>query len=189
MRRWAAVAVAVSTVLGGCGGGSNPLGNPESVSNPAGTFGRRLSFAYFQACVQPVLITPLPIRNGSGSNTCAAAGCHDTATGTGGALRLSALAQAVPAGTAAEATRATEMYRNFYSAQGETVPGAPESSLLLAKPRLAGVLHGGGLIFEGSDDNVRRIETWIRRPMPQGEDEFSAAAATMFGPAGQCLTP
>jgi hypothetical protein len=45
------------------------------------------------------------------------------------------------------------------------------------------VLHGGGLIFESEDDdNARLLRYWISRPMPQGQDEFSTAAASMFTP-------
>ncbi len=89
--------------------------------------------------------------------------------------------------------RATDMYKNFYSAQGEVVFGAPLSSRLLAKPLLLNVLHGGGLIFLSQDDpNVKLIRYWISRPMPQGQDEFSNAAYTMFTPAdpnvGACNT-
>ena len=66
------------------------------------------------------------------------------------------------------------MYKNFYSAQGEVVFGSPTQSRLIAKPRLLGVLHGGGLIFENDQDpNVRLIQYWITHPMPAGQDEFS----------------
>ncbi|MBL0089777.1 MAG: hypothetical protein IPP44_25090 [Ideonella sp.] len=184
--------------LSGCGGGSgNPLGNPQTVANPAGTTGQKLSFAYFQACVQPILIAPLPIEGGGGTNTCAAAGCHDSSNGTGGALRLAGAATRVdladPANTP-ELIRLTDMYRNFYSAQGVVLIGAPAQSLLLNKPRLINVLHGGGRIFSSADDgNVKRISYWINHPMPQGQDEFSAAGNALFTPAdpqtGTCNTP
>jgi len=187
-RHWAAALLLVVSGSG-CGGGS-PLDNPATVANPEGTLGQRLSFAYFQACVQPVLNTPLANHSGGGSNTCAAAGCHDSVSGTGGALRLSGAAAMMDLGQGAEALRASAMYRNFYSAQGEVVIGAPEASLLLMKPRLQGVLHGGGLIFERADDpGARRIAYWIGRPMPQGQDEFSVAAASMFGSDGSCGPP
>jgi hypothetical protein len=56
-----------------------------------------------------------------------------------------------------------------------------------------GVLHGGGLIFADTNDpNVRLLQYWISRPMPQGQDEFSTASAAMFTPAdpatGTCNT-
>ena len=55
------------------------------------------------------------------------------------------------------------------------------------------VLHGGGLIFSSEQDpNVKLIRYWISRPMPQGQDEFSSAAKSMFTPAdpvtGSCNT-
>jgi hypothetical protein len=73
--------------------------------------------------------------------------------------------------------------RNFFSAQGEAIPGQPLASRLLAKPLLLNVLHGGGLIFESPDDEMaRRIAYWINRPMPVGQDEFSTAAHPLFTP-------
>jgi hypothetical protein len=196
--RAAALAALLAGVLAGCGGDGSPLDNPPTIKNPTTAGGQKLSFAYFQKCIQPVFVAPLQInQNGAMSiNTCAAAGCHDNATGTGGALRLVGSAQRVdmanPANTP-DVIRATDMYRNFYSAQGEVVFGAPLSSRLLTKPLTLNVLHGGGLIFlSESDPNVMLIRYWISRPMPQGQDEFSSAANSMFTPAdpvtGTCNT-
>jgi hypothetical protein len=89
--------------------------------------------------------------------------------------------------------RASDIYKNYYSSLGETVVGAPEQSRLLNKPLVRGVLHGGGLIFTSADDAAAKtIRYWINRPMPQGQDEFSSAASTMFTPAdpvtGACNT-
>jgi hypothetical protein len=179
-------AACTAALLAACGGGgSNPLDNPPSVANPAAAGGQRLSFLYFKRCVQLLLDAELRV-NIAGSistNTCASGGCHDNRTGTGGALRLVGDPAAVPAGTAPDALRDTDLYRNFYSAQGETIVGLPTGSRLLNKPLLRGVLHGGGLIFESEDDdNARLLRYWISRPMPQGQDEFSTAAASMFTP-------
>ena len=191
-------AFALAAALGACGGGSNPFGNPSSVENPPGVGGQKLSFAYFQRCVYPVFQAQLPIRQGNVSsiNTCAGSGCHDTVTGTGGAFRVVPAAQAVdvldPAQTP-DAIRASDMYKNFYSAQGETVLGSTTQSRLLAKPLLLNVLHGGGQIFVNADDpNAKLIEYWISHPAPMGADEFSTATYSMFTPAdpatGTCNT-
>ncbi len=173
-------------LLSACGGGG-ALDNAPNLANPAGTSGQKLSFAYFQRCVNPVLNTPLPVNlNGAVSiNTCASAGCHDNTTGTGGALRLLGQATAVDAHTlTADAIRATDMYKNYYSSLGESVVGSPDQSRMLNKPLVRGVLHGGGIIFENLDSReAKLIRYWINRPMPQGQDEFSAAANTMFTPA------
>lgn len=171
-----------ATVIAACGGGS-PLDNPPTLANPPGATGQKLSYAYFERCVNEVLKTPLPVNiNGAISvNTCASAGCHDNVTGTGGALRL--LQGAAPAASAATAdeVRATDMYKNYYSSLGESVVGAPDDSRLLNKPLVRGVLHGGGLIFESvSSAEAKVIRYWISRPMPQGQDEFGSAAASMF---------
>ena len=123
-------------------------------------------------------------------------GCHASDTGTGGALRIIVSARPVdltdPANTP-DVIRTTDMYKNFYSAQGVTIPGSPIQSRLFDKPLLLNVLHGGGRIFASQDDpHAQLISYWISHPMPSGQDEFSAAANAMFTPAdpatGTCNT-
>jgi len=192
-------AFALAATLGACGGGgSNPFGNPSSVENPPGTTGQKLSFAYFQRCIYPVFQAELPIRQGNVSsiNTCAGSGCHDNTNGAGGAFRVVANAAVVdttdPANTP-DAIRATDMYKNFYSAQAAAVLGSPTDSRLLTKPLVQGVLHGGGIVFDSIDDpNAKLIAFWISRPVPAGHDEFSPSANSLFTPAdpntGACNT-
>ena len=191
-------AFALAAALGACGGGSNPFGNPSSVENPPGVGGQKLSFAYFQRCVYPVFQAQLPIRQGNVSsiNTCAGSGCHDNTNGTGGSFRVISNAAVIdiadPANTP-DTIRATDMYKNFYSAQGAVVLGSPTESRLLLKPLVQGVLHGGGIVFDSVDDpNAKLIAFWISRPMPAGHDEFSSSANNMFTPAdpntGSCNT-
>lgn len=190
---------AVALVAVACGGGgSNPLDNPATVENPATSGGQKLSFAYFQRCVFPVFNAELTIRQGSqtSTNTCASSGCHDNATGTGGALRVVGKAEPVDVTNAAntpEVIRATDMYKNFYSAQSATVIGAPTQSRLLLKPLVQGVLHGGGVVFDSAaDPNAKVLAYWISHPAPAGQDEFSSATWTLFTPAdpntGACKT-
>jgi hypothetical protein len=194
-------------VFAACGGGA--FDNAPAVQNPQGNAnGQALSFAYFQRCVQPVLKKDLPVRIGNQTtiNSCAASGCHDNTNGTGGALRLTAGAPDVaialaspPNGTVANGglsaaqIRQTEMYRNFYSAQGEAIIGVPLSSRLMLKPLVQTVLHGGGLVFDSADNaDAKVIRYWISRPMPAGQDEFSDAAQALFAngdiAGGACLT-
>ncbi|MET0384043.1 MAG: hypothetical protein ABW032_11535 [Burkholderiaceae bacterium] len=195
--RIAAAAISGAALLAGCGGG-NPLANPPTVSNPAGAGGDKLAFAYFQKCVAPIFLEQLPIvQNGVAStNTCSGAGCHRSGSGTGGALSLVVPAQPVdladPANTP-DAIRLTDMYKNYYSAQGVTVPGSPIQSRLIDKPLLLSVLHGGGRVFADEDDpHVKRLSYWISHPAPTGQDEFSPATYSMFTPAdpatGTCNT-
>ncbi len=193
--------VALATLgVAGCGGSSsNPLDNPAPVANNPGSLtGQKLSFAYFQKCINPIFLAQLQIQlNGTTStNTCSGSGCHASATGTGGAFRVVPTASAVdladPANTPA-VIRASDMYKNFYSAQGEVIVGSTTQSRLLLKPQLLGVLHGGGLIFpNATDPNVKLMEYWISHPAPQGQDEFSTATYAMFTPAdpvtGTCNT-
>jgi hypothetical protein len=182
-------AALVAAVFAGCGGGgSNPLGNPPTLLNPPAAGGQKLSFVYFQKCINPIFLAQLQINQGGviSTNTCASSGCHDNTTGTGGAFRVVSGAMAVnladPANTA-DVIRSTDIYKNFYSAQGSTVIGSPTQSRLLAKPLTLNILHGGGVVFANqTDPNAKLIAYWIGRPMPQGQDEFSSAADTMFTP-------
>jgi hypothetical protein len=203
-----AVAVAnltlVAALLAGCGGGGDPLTNPSNVTNPTTTGGASLAFPYFEKCIFPIFLKQLPItQNGvTSTNTCSGSGCHDSNTGTGGALRVIVAATPIAdADVAAAATdaataatiRASDMYKNFYSAQGTTVFGSPIQSRLFEKPLLLNVLHGGGRIFASQDDpNAKLIAYWISHPIPSGQNEFSSAGNAMFTPAdpatGTCNT-
>ncbi len=186
--KWAGVCAAVASFSTGCGGGS-PLGNPPNVNNEAARGGQSLSFAYFQRCINPIFIAQLPIPGApvGTTNTCAGSGCHDNAAGTGGAFRVIPSAQNVdltnPANTP-DVIRNTDMYKNFYSSQGEVVFTAIAQSRLITKPLVRNVLHGGGLIFATDlDNNVRLIQYWMTHPAPVGQSEFS------YDPApGACPT-
>jgi len=177
--------LALLLTLAGCGG-SSPLGNPPAISNPVQTGNQSLSFAYFQRCINPIFLAQLQIQlNGvTETNTCSGGGCHSYATGAGGALRIIPTAQVIDVTNAANTPaviKASDMYKNFYSAQGEVVIGSPTLSLLENKPLNRGVLHGGGLIFTtASDPHIELMNYWITNPAPVGEDEFSTATYDMF---------
>ncbi len=125
--------------------------------------GQKLSFAYFQKCINPIFLAQLQSggAGAAGTNTCASSGCHDNVNGTGGALRIVPGAQAVdladPANTA-DVIRLSDMYKNFYSAQGSSIIGTPSQSRLLTKPLLRNVLHGGGLIFDNDSGSQRQAD-------------------------------
>ena len=196
-------AVLGAALLASCGGG-DPLTNPGNVSNPGVTGGATLAFPYFEKCIFPIFLKQLPIvQNGvSSTNTCSGAGCHDSNTGTGGALRVivaatpiadADLTAAATDSATATTIRASDMYKNFYSAQGTTVFGSPIQSRLFDKPLVLNVLHGGGRIFTSQDDpNAKLISYWISHPVPKGQDEFSVSSYSMFTPAdpatGTCNT-
>ncbi|MCE4552919.1 hypothetical protein [Pelomonas cellulosilytica] len=177
--RWAALlGLAMPLLLAGCGGGgSSPLDNPAQIANPGADAGQKLSFAYYQKCINPIFLLQLPIQGTSVTNTCAAGGCHDVSTGSGGSFRINQGATTVALGGTpdAAALRQTDMYKNFKSAQGQVVFADPTASRLLNKPLVRGVLHGGGRIFlDESDPNVRLLLYWMSHPAPQGQDEFTA---------------
>lgn len=181
-------AASAAVLVAACGGGGNPLGNAPTIANPPASGGQKLSFVYFQKCINPIFLAQLQINQGGvvSTNTCASSGCHDDRAGTGGALRVVQGAQPVnladPANTP-DVVRASDMYKNFYSSQGSTVIGSPTQSRLLAKPLTLNVLHGGGVVFaDANDANARLIAYWIGRPMPEAQDEFSSAADSMFTP-------
>ncbi len=180
-------ALAAAALLAACGGG-NPLGNPPDIVNGPDDRRGALSFVYYQRCVEPVLQAVLDVNIGGelSRNSCAGSGCHDDRSGTGGALRLVPGAAPVDLdqlSSAPDAVRDSAIYRNYFSAQGETIAGNPGGSRLLNKPLVRGVLHGGGLIFTTEDDaNVRRIRYWIDHPLNATQDEFGDASS-MFTPA------
>jgi hypothetical protein len=184
--------LAAAAALAGCGGGS-ALDNSETVQNPPSSGGRKLSFEYFQRCVQPIYEKVIT-GAGGGSNTCGSSGCHDTIAGTGGALRIVPRPAIVDSTTTAvDVIQASEMFRNFFSSQGVTVVGAPTASRLFQKPLILNILHGGGQIFaDQNDPNAKIIAYWITHPMPEGQDEFSTVGNTLFTPAdpkvGVCNT-
>jgi hypothetical protein len=166
--------------MAGCGGGgSNPLDNPSDIGNPAADAGQKLSFAYYQKCINPIFLELLPIQGTSVTNTCAAGGCHDVSTGSGGSFRINQGATDVTLGAQpdAAAIRLTDMYKNFKSAQGQVVFADPSASRLINKPLVRGVLHGGGRIFlDESDPNAQLLLYWMSHPAAQGQDEFTAPA-------------
>lgn len=177
--------VGVLLSLAGCGG-SSPLGNPPAIQNPVQSSNQALSFAYYQRCINPIFLAQLQVQlNGvNQTNTCSAAGCHAYATGAGGALRIIADAQVLNVTNATNTPKviqASDMYKNFYSAQSEVVIGTPLQSRLENKPLLRGVLHGGGLVFTSdTDPHVVLMNYWINNPAPLGQDEFSPTTYRMF---------
>jgi hypothetical protein len=176
----AGLALGLTLALAACGGGgSNPLDNPADVANPSADAGQKLSFAFYQKCINPLFLEQLPIQGTAVTNTCAAGGCHDVTTGSGGAFRISQQAAEVPMSATpdAAAIRQTDMYRNFKSTQGQVVFAEPSASRLINKPLVRNVLHGGGRIFlDDSDPKVRLLLYWMSHPAPQGLDEFNAPA-------------
>ena len=148
--RRTALSIALLGTLAACGGSSNPLGNPPVVMNPDIAQGNQhLSFAYFQKCINPIFLAQLPIQGASTSNTCAGAGCHDTVTGTGGAFRVVTAAQPLDLSRSGQhrptSIRATDIYKNFYSAQGLVRRRRRQRRAAWSSSRcVLDVLHGGG---------------------------------------------
>ena len=185
--------------LASCGGSEkSPVDTPPPVTNSGGAPGQKLAFAYFQRCINPILLASLQyVQNGvTTTSTCAAGGCHDEASGKGVAFRVVPAALPVDVTNAANTTsviRASDMYKNFYSAQGQAIAAAPDRSGIYSKPLLLNTEHAGGRnLLDELDINARRIKYWINNPAPAGQDEFSPATYAMFTPAdpnaGACNT-
>lgn len=181
----------VGAVLVACGGGS-AIDNPPDISNGAGDGSdQKLSFVYFQRCVNPIFIKVIPITVGgvTSNNTCAGAGCHAD-SGTGGTFGIDPAATAVNLALPVDTIKQTAMYRNFLSSRSKVVFASPLQSLLLAKPLTLKMLHGGGRIFASeTDQDVRTIEFWIANPVPQGLDEFAPSFSNGGDPATATCTP
>lgn len=190
--RFAAAACAVFA-LASCGGG-NPFANPPDVDNTSGaSSGQKLSFDFFQQCINPIFEEALPIPGTALTNSCAAGGCHGVAgagdISTGGSLRVQRGVLQVTDFSSPDTIRASEaMYGNYISSAFVTTIGDPGHSRLLTKPRLIGVsFHGGGLVFDNASDiNVRLIEYWISNPVPSNQDEFSNAIPITKDGSGKC---
>lgn len=187
-----------SLALGGCGGDAGPTELPP-IANPDTPPGPRLSYAYFQRCVYPILTTPIVLNTGNGVTritTCSASGCHGDAPGTGGALKIEPVASPLqllnPLVTVAD-IRASPMYRSFLSAERQARPRNPDLSPLVTKPLEQNIAHVGGKNFNDAlDPGMRRILYWINNPAGDAQDEFNPSTYAMFTPAnpdvGNCNT-
>ena len=118
-------AFALAAALGACGGGSNPFGNPPSVENPPGVGGQKLSFAYFQK----LHLSDLP---GAAADPPGQRQLDQHLRRLGlprqhqrhrrvlpGHRRNAAVVDVTDPANTPDLIRATDMYKNFYSARGD----------------------------------------------------------------------
>ena len=151
----------------------NPLDNPPTVSNP--TAHRQTSSCpspTSRSCINPIFLAQLPIHSAT-----ARLDQHlrrrrvATTTPTAPAARFvscptrSRSTSPNPANTP-DVIRASDMYKNFYSAQGDG-----GDRLADAEPRCSpsrwcnGVLHGGGLVFETAQrSRTRKLIAVLDQP-------------------------
>lgn len=141
--------VSVALVSAGC----------NDIAIDAAPTGEQLCQEFFEACVAPILLNPIDVPSRGVSVTCAAEGCHDIASGSGGAFKL--YRSAVPA--------SDDMSANYLSARSFSNVSDPPLSRLLLEP-LAGSdsvvgSHGGGDIFaDPNDTRYQEIYYWITHP-------------------------
>ncbi len=193
------LSIALLGTLAACGGSSNPLGNPPVVSNPQSTQGNQhLSFAYFQKCINPIFLAQLPdpgnvdhqhLRRRWLSRH---SDRHRRRFSFGAGARRRSTSRD-PANTP-DVIRATDIYKNFYSAQGDgrrrqhhAEPARRQAAACSASSTAAARSSR-----DENDPNIKLIKYWITHPAPLGQDEFSTATYTMFTPAdpktGTCNT-
>ena len=147
-------------------------GCKEVVVTEADSDNRTLCYSDFELCVSPILDAQLSGR--AGPATCAASGCHDQASGSGGAFKI--YAQATPT--------SAQMLANYYAASAFANLDDPGQSKLLLEP-LQGVssitgTHTGGDIFPDTGDACYvAIHDWI-------SNQVEASDSTA---CGQCTVP
>lgn len=131
----------------------------NDIAVEAAASGEQLCQEFFEACVAPILLSPIDVPSRGVSVTCAAEGCHDIASGSGGAFKL--YRSAAPA--------SDDMSANYLSARSFSNVSDPPLSRLLLEP-LAGSdsvvgSHGGGDIFaDPNDTRYQEIYYWITHP-------------------------
>ena len=161
--------------------GGTLSGCPEVSVTPVNP-GQQLCQEFFEACVNPILVSPITVDQTGQQKTCAAPGCHHVDTGPGGALKLDPLAR--PGSDAIQA--------NFISAKSFANISDPPLSKLLLKP-LAGSLsfvdsHAGGDIFADPNDlNYQEILYWISHPQDLAEASCPQLDHFPDDPTRRCL--
>lgn len=121
--------------------------------------GQALCQEYYEICVNPILTEPLIVEGSNATVTCAGEGCHNIASGAGGAFKLIPTAEA----------RSDDMTGNYIAAKSFANVADPAVSKLLLEP-LAGSSptvggHGGGDIFaDPNDSRYQEIYYWIANP-------------------------
>lgn len=132
--------------------------NEVSVQAVEGS-GQALCQEYYEICVNPILTQPLIVEGSNATVTCAGEGCHNIASGAGGAFKLTRVAE--PGSDA--------MTGNYIAAKSFTNVADPAVSKLLLEP-LAGSSptvggHGGGDLFaDPNDSRYQEIYYWISNP-------------------------
>lgn len=132
--------------------------NEVSVQAVEGS-GQALCQEYYEICVNPILTQPLLVEGSNATVTCAGEGCHNIASGAGGAFKLNRAAE----------PRSDAMTGNYVAAKAFTNVVDPAVSKLLLEP-LAGSSptvggHGGGDLFaDPNDSRYQEIYYWISNP-------------------------
>lgn len=144
--------------------------------------GQALCQEYYEACVNPILTQPLVLPGSTSTITCAGEGCHNIASGAGGAFKLYPNAE----------PGSDDMTGNYIAAKAFSNVADPPLSKLLLEP-LAGSYptvggHGGGDVFADPNDNgYREIYFWISHPQTIATESCPQLDNFPNDPARRCL--
>ena len=151
-----------------------PARQPGHHHQHLGRCGAEAPFAYYQKCVNPILLELLPIAGTAVTNTCAAGGCHDVNTGSGGALRINPRAAEVVIGATpdAESLRCAAADRDVPQlppAQAQVVfAGARRQPPHQQAPGARRAAWGGRVFRDENDPLGAHLIYWMSAPVPQG---------------------
>lgn len=144
--------------------------------------GQALCQEYYEICVNPVFTQPLLIEGSNETVTCAGEGCHNIASGAGGAFKLYPAAE----------PRSDDMTANYIAAKSFTNIADPAMSKLLLEP-LAGSSptvggHGGGdILADPNDSRYLEIYYWISNPQTIATESCPQLDRFPSDPTRRCL--
>ncbi|CAN5229610.1 hypothetical protein BH24PSE2_BH24PSE2_17820 [soil metagenome] len=143
-------------------------GCPEPEQQEAAATGSTLCVADFEMCVNPIFDAVISGR--TGQTTCSASGCHDQASGSGGAFKI--FPSAPP--------DSTQIMANFFAAKAFANLDDPAESKLLLEPlqgtsSIAGTHTGGDIFPDGGDACYAAIRDWIALRVSEETSESCGA--------------
>ena len=143
---------------------------PEAGQQEAAATGQTLCVSDFEMCVSPILDAVIDGR--TGQTTCSAGGCHDQASGSGGAFKI----------FPAPAPGSTQMMANFFAAKAFANLDDPAGSKILLEPlqgqsSITGTHTGGDIFPDTGDACYAALFNWISARVDEDTSETCGACA------------